>query len=273
MGDLLIGAKINLLSEKDLAPVAFALRGMAKFPTGSESEGTSTGKLDGSFDAIVSKDLGAAELAGYGGFVFRGDPRGVDLPNSFRYGVGIGVPVGRAFTLIGEINGEALTSDEIRIQQALVGTDGSMSGMLSRVKSPADAMVGLQWNAQSGLYIGAGLNISMVHGNREDAGRSSKTGDRTGFLVRIGYHPGVNVYAPPPPPPPDAPANRPPLCGSPACPAAGGSATSHRRCRPRPRPRRRAAGGSVRRVTAVSVCDPRSLRYRLLVAPQWRRTS
>ena len=210
VGDLLIGAKINLLSEKDLAPVAFALRGMAKFPTGSESEGTSTGKLDGSFDAIVSKDLGAAELAGYGGFVFRGDPRGIDLPNSFRYGVGVGVPVGRAFTLIGEINGEALTSDEIRIEQALVGTDGSMSGMLSRVKSPADAMVGLQWNAQSGLYVGAGLNVSMVHGNREDAGRSSKTGDRMGFLVRIGYHPGVNVYAPPPPPPPDAPANRPP---------------------------------------------------------------
>ena len=210
VGDLLIGGKFNITSEQNRAPVAFAIRAMAKLPTGSDSAGTSTGKVDGAFDAVVSKDLGAAELAGYGGFIVRGDPSEFDLPDSFRYGVGVGIPVGSALTLFGEINGEALTSDEIRINQVLVGSDGSMSGMLSRAQSPADAMVGLQWNAPSGLYVGAGLNASLVHDDRLDAGRASKTGDRLGFLVRIGYHPGVNVYTPPPPPPPPPPANRPP---------------------------------------------------------------
>ena len=210
VGDLLIGGKFNIVSEQSGAPAAFALRAMAKLPTGSDSAGTSTGKADGAFDAVVSKDLGAAELSGYGGFIVRGDPSEFDLPDSFRYGVGVGIPVGSAFTLFGEINGEALTSDEIRINQVLVGSDGSMSGMLSRAQSPADAMVGLQWNAASGLYVGAGLNASLVHDDRMDAGRPSKTGDRLGFLVRVGYHPGVNVYAPPPPPPPAPPANRPP---------------------------------------------------------------
>ena len=171
VGDLLIGGKFNITSEQNRAPVAFAVRALAKLPTGSDSAGTSTGKLDAAFDAIVSKDLGAAELAAYGGFIVRGDPSEFDLPDSFRYGVGVGIPIGSAVTLFGELNGEALTSDEIRINQVLVATDGSMSGMLSRAQSPADAMVGLQWNAPSGLYVGAGLSASLVHDDRLDAGR------------------------------------------------------------------------------------------------------
>ena len=209
-GDLLIGGKFNITSEQDQAPAAFAVRVSMKLPTGSTSNGTSTGKLDTAFDAVVSKDLGTAEVAGYGGFLFRGDPSQFDLPDSFRYGVGVGIPIGNALSLIAELNGEAVTSDSILIRQVLVGTDGSMSGNLSRAQSPADAMVGLQWNGSSGLYVGAGLNVAMVHDDRMDAGRESSGGDTLGFLFRIGYHPGVNVYVPPPPPAPDPPANRPP---------------------------------------------------------------
>jgi outer membrane protein OmpA-like peptidoglycan-associated protein len=209
-GDLLIGAKINITSEQNQAPVAFAFRGMVKFPTGSTSNGTSTGKADIALDLIASKDLGTAEVAAYGGFLFRGDPSRFNLPNSFRYGVGVGIPIGNAFSLIAEVNGEALSSNSITIGPVLVGTDLSRSGILSRAQSPADAMVGLQWNGSSGLYVGAGLNVAMVHDDRMDAGRDSKTGDTLGFLFRIGYHPGVNVYVPPPPPAPDPPANRPP---------------------------------------------------------------
>ena len=209
VGDLLIGGKFNIISEQHRAPVAFAVRAVAKLPTGSDSDGTSTGKLDGAFDAVVSKNLRTAELAAYGGFIVRGDPSEFDLPNSFRYGVGVGIPIGSAVTLFGEVNGEALTTDEISINQVLVATDGSMSGTLSRAQSPADALVGLQWNAPSGLYVGAGLSVAMVHDDRLDAG-VFETGDRLGFQFRIGYHPGVKVYAPPPPPPPEPPANRPP---------------------------------------------------------------
>src|SRR5438477_7025793 len=56
IGDFYLGAKINLLSESRQQPVAFALRGMVKVPTGDKDVGTSTGKPDFSIDAILSKE-------------------------------------------------------------------------------------------------------------------------------------------------------------------------------------------------------------------------
>ena len=210
VGDLVLGGKINLLSEANLSPVAFAVRGLVKVPTGDEDVGNTTGKPDGAFDVIISKDLGAVETAGYGGFAFRGDPDGIDLPNSIRWGVGAGIPIANSFKLFGEVNGEFLTDDTLRLDAPLIGPDGSESALVSPVKNPVDLTLGLQWNGPSGFYIGAGVNVAAIHDDRQLAGRVSKTGDRLGLLVRIGYHPGVKVYVPPPPPPPPPPANRPP---------------------------------------------------------------
>ncbi len=207
VGDVLVGAKVSLTSEQTQAPVAFALRGLVKLPSGSEANGASTGKTDGAFDFIASKDLGAAEISAFGGFLVRGDPDGIDLPNALRWGAGIGIPVGRTVSVFGEVNGNALSSDTIGLDTPLMGSDGSFSSTLSNVKSPLDVMFGLQWNAPSGLYVGAGLNYAVIH---DIDSRRSVGGDRVGLLVRIGYHPGVNVYQPPPPPPPPPPANGPP---------------------------------------------------------------
>ena len=55
LGDLLVGAKVNLLSESRQQPVAFALRGVVKLPTGKDDEGAGSGKADFLVDAIVSK--------------------------------------------------------------------------------------------------------------------------------------------------------------------------------------------------------------------------
>ena len=42
--------------------------------------GAGTGKTDFAFDAIVSKEVNQrVELSGFGGFIVRGDPDGVDL--------------------------------------------------------------------------------------------------------------------------------------------------------------------------------------------------
>ena len=210
VGDLLIGGKINLISEANLSPVAFAIRGLVKVPTGDEDVGNTTGKPDGAFDVIVSKNLGALEAAGYGGFGLRGDPDGIDLPNSFRWGVGAGIPLGTSFRLFGEVSGEILTDDTLTLDTPIIGVDGSQSALVSPLKNPIDLTLGLQWDGPNGFYIGSGINLSGVHDDRQLAGRVSKAGDRLGFLVRIGYHPGVKVYVPPPPPPPPPPANRPP---------------------------------------------------------------
>lgn len=207
VGDLLVGGKVNLLTEATLSPVALAVRALVKLPTGSDADGSSTGKTDGAFDFIASKDLGAAEISAFGGFLVRGDPDGIDLPNALRWGAGVGIPVGRSFNVFGEVNGNALLDDTIGLDTPLVGTDGSLSSSLPGVKSPVDLLFGLQWNAQSGLYVGAGINYATVH-DIDD--RRSVGGDRVGLLVRIGFHPGVDVYAPPPPPPPPPMPNRPP---------------------------------------------------------------
>ena len=55
-GDLTVGGKFNLMSEADMKAAAFALRGQVKLPTGSSKSGTTSGKVDFSFDAILSKD-------------------------------------------------------------------------------------------------------------------------------------------------------------------------------------------------------------------------
>src|SRR3954451_1010848 len=83
VGDLTIGAKINLLSEWQQRPVAFAVRGELKLPTAKDTgAGFGTGKTDFTVDAVLSKDVNQkVELSGYGGFIFRGDPDGVDLSN------------------------------------------------------------------------------------------------------------------------------------------------------------------------------------------------
>ncbi|MEQ1727921.1 MAG: hypothetical protein ABL982_06025, partial [Vicinamibacterales bacterium] len=86
LGDFSLGAKFNLMSEADEKPAALAVRGMVKLPTGDKETGVSTGKLDGIFDLIVSKDAGRmVELSGYGGAVLRGQPDGASASNALRY--------------------------------------------------------------------------------------------------------------------------------------------------------------------------------------------
>jgi hypothetical protein len=101
-GDIFAGAKFNILSEYAQAPVALAVRGVVKLPTGSDDadKGTSTGKPDFLADLIVSKEINKAfELSAYGGFQVRGQPDrngtfGTDeISNGLRWGFGAAVPV------------------------------------------------------------------------------------------------------------------------------------------------------------------------------------
>ncbi len=76
-GDVFGGVKFNILSEYAQAPVALAVRGVIKLPTGSDDadKGTSTGKPDFLADLIISKEINKAfEVSAYGGFQVRGQP-------------------------------------------------------------------------------------------------------------------------------------------------------------------------------------------------------
>ena len=97
VGDFLLGAKFNLMSEWRQQPVAIAVRGIVKLPTGDTESGASTGKLDGMLDFIISKEFNkTVELTGTVGQIWRGDPDDpitVDVSNGFSWGIGAGVPV------------------------------------------------------------------------------------------------------------------------------------------------------------------------------------
>ncbi len=208
-GDILIGGKFNILAEHRQQPVAFAIRGLVKLPTGDEDSGASTGKADFGVDAIISKELNqAVELSGYVGGYFRGEPDDFDISHSLKYGFGAGFPTRTPLRVTAELVGERYFDDTIT--GTVNGTTYSFDN-----KSPLDAVLGVTFISPKGFFIGGGASYALAHDARSNFGSEygDESGDKVGFQLRIGYHPGVKIYAPPPPPPPPppaAPANRPP---------------------------------------------------------------
>jgi peptidoglycan-associated lipoprotein len=238
VGDFLVGAKVSLLSETNSKPVAVAIRAAIKLPTGDKDAGVSTGKTDGLFDFVVSKDLhGAAEVSGYAGGVFRGSPSNVQLSNGFRWGVGAGFPSRGPLHLTTEYTGEKAAHDTVTLSSPIVATDGSIAPLVSTLRSFSAATVGLTFQIPNGFFVGAASTWSFPTKDRTGFQTDSDpSGDFVDFQFRIGYHPGVGrryVPPPPPPPPPPAPptppppANRPPTvditCGPPCTVEAGQS--------------------------------------------------
>ncbi|CAN5657298.1 hypothetical protein BH24ACI5_BH24ACI5_10070 [soil metagenome] len=215
LGDLWLGAKVNLTSQWRQQPAAFALRGLVKVPTASDDpqngEGVGTGKVDFAIDAIVSKEVNErVEFSGFGGMMFRGKPDGVELSNGFRWGIGAGFPTRKNLRLTAELHGEAYLDDSLELTRTLSGTDGSIAPSRTTSDSPFNASIGLTWQGRNGMFAGAGLNYRVrLDGRSEFGNYEDETGDSLGFEVRLGYHPGVRIYVPPPPPPPPPPAAAP----------------------------------------------------------------
>jgi outer membrane protein OmpA-like peptidoglycan-associated protein len=214
LGDLWLGAKVNLASEYRQQPVAFALRGQVKLPTASaDDEGVGTGKADVAIDAIVSKEINQrVELSGFGGMIFRGDPSDTDLSNGLRWGFGAAMPTRGALRFTAELHGESYFDDTITTTRTITATDGTVAPSTSTIQSPVNVSLGLTWQGRNGTFAGAGVIWNTSMNSRSDYGYGDVTGDTLGFQFRLGYHPGVRVYvapAPPPPPPPPV-ANRPP---------------------------------------------------------------
>jgi outer membrane protein OmpA-like peptidoglycan-associated protein len=220
IGDLFVGAKVNLTSESRQSPVALALRGMFKAPTGDDEAGVSTGKSDVSLDFIVSKELRRyLDLSGYAGYEWRGQPEGFDIPSSaFRWGAGAGFATRSPIRGVLEVNGLVPNSDTATVTGTrIIGVDGTLSPLVSATESITRATAALTWQTRGGFFIGGGVSWNLPMEDRDNFRTDEGAfGDFVDWQVRIGYHPGVRVYvAPPPPPPPPVaapppPANRPP---------------------------------------------------------------
>jgi outer membrane protein OmpA-like peptidoglycan-associated protein len=210
-GDVFVGAKVNLLSESRQSPVAVAIRGMIKLPTGSDDSGAGTGKLDTAIDFIVSKEVASTvEISANAGFVHRGDPDVFNLSDGFRYGIGAQFPTRSPLKFTTEFFGEKYFDDTVTRTGAFSGVDGSVPPVTSDLPTLATLMFGATWQTSKGIFFGGGLGWSANAEDRDDAGVDSDDnfGTKFGWQFRVGYHPGVAgrpVALPPPPPPPPPP--------------------------------------------------------------------
>jgi len=210
VGDLLLGAKINLWSEYRQNPAAIAVRGVVKAPTGKSDAGVSTGKTDVMLDLIVSKEAAKlVEISGYGGYEWRGKPDGFDTPGgAFRWGAGVGFPSRNMLRVTGELNGMLPSSDTMTILSGttLRGADLTVPPTTSSTENITRATLGLTYQAKSGFFAGAGVSWNVPSKARDlRFTDTDQFGDYYDWQFRIGYHPGVKVYVPPPPPPPPPP--------------------------------------------------------------------
>jgi outer membrane protein OmpA-like peptidoglycan-associated protein len=221
LGDLWLGAKINLTSQHREAPAALALRGFVKVPTAGRDAGVGTGKADFAIDGIVSSEFNnRVEVSAFAGFMVRGDPGEFDLLNGVRWGVGVATPSRGSLRLTAELHGEIYADDAV-VPKGPTTIGQTLLPAESTQESPMTGTVGLTWQGTNGVFAGAALNWNAKLDGRSKFGDfTDETGDSLGFQFRIGYHPGVRVYVAPPPPPPPPPvvANRPP--------------TVHSRCEP-----------------------------------------
>lgn len=209
-GDVIVGAKVNLLSpsRRDGRGGALALRGMAKIPSATDPLGT--GKPDFAIDAIVSSEFGErAEFSAYTGYKVRTNPDGASLSNGIRWGIGFAVPTRERLRLVFEASGEAYIDGRVE-QRTISRLPGRWN-----VQSPADAFVGVNYQTRKGLFLGTGVAVGLGTKSRGDAPLvDDSPADTVAMQFRLGYYPGVRVYVPPPPPPlppaPPAPVNRAP---------------------------------------------------------------
>jgi outer membrane protein OmpA-like peptidoglycan-associated protein len=212
-GDTFLGAKFSLMSESRQHPVALALRGMIKLPTGSADGGSGTGKMDFQFDFIASKEVAStAEVSGSIGYRHRGDPDEYDLSSGIPWGIGAQFPTRSPLKFTAEYYGEIFNNDVVTrtvspAPASLFGTDGSVPLVTSNLPNQSTLNFGATWQTSKGFFAGAGINWSAKAEDREDLGVDSDDnfGTKFGWQFRIGYHPGVAglpVPLPPPPPPP-----------------------------------------------------------------------
>src|SRR5688572_529107 len=220
LGDLFLGAKFNLTSQRSRRPLALAIKAMVEAPTGDRASGAGTGEWDGFFDLIASREFKALELTGFGGVSMRGDPDEISLSDGIRWGLGAGFPTRSRFRGTAEVSGEWMYDHAVVAPEGLiVATDGSLSPATSRLTDEITTAVGLTWQAGNGLLFGMGLTYRLDLEPASDLTYGS--GDALGMQFRIGFHRGVKVYVPPPPAIAAAPpAPPPPVAAAPPAPPA-----------------------------------------------------
>jgi peptidoglycan-associated lipoprotein len=189
-GPVVVGGKVNLVSQSRGDALSLAPRVMIKFPTGADW--ASTNDWDYHFDLIASREFGKSfELTGNAGGVLRGDPDEFQVSDGFTWGVGATFPTRSKLRALAEFTGEwVIDKNTAVLNPPLIAEDGSVAPILSRIHDPADFKLGAVWQATSGMFVHGGFNYTQGVGTRTIGGREIEH-HGWGFDIRLGWHPGV----------------------------------------------------------------------------------
>ncbi|HTI44347.1 MAG TPA: OmpA family protein [Vicinamibacterales bacterium] len=215
-GTPVVGAKWSIISESRNAGMSLAIRPVFEFPSGTQWGGTSD--YAGHLDVVASKEIAQkVQVTATVGGVFRADPDPFGLSNGFTWGVGGIVGSRSRLRGLAEYVGELSSDDNVvLLQPPYRGDDGSIAPLESKIPDFQHVKFGAVFQARNGAFVYGGANFSGDTGTHVIAGREM-TNQSWGWDIRVGWHPGVKVYAPPPPPPPvEAPPPPPPPPPAPA---------------------------------------------------------
>ncbi|MFH1964774.1 MAG: PKD domain-containing protein [Acidobacteriota bacterium] len=183
-GDLTLGFKLNLMSERRGAPVSIAVQPMLRMPTTADKQsvlrGLTSGASDYGADLILTKNLGGgATLTGNIGGRFADTYKGIERQDYLNFGVGIDIPVPVADTevhIIGELVKTHFLGDPMYTYQNIV--------------CPMDAYAGLRWKAADWVTLSGAVNVHLL--NAEGEGGGFEGSERLGYFAQLAFHRKIN---------------------------------------------------------------------------------
>lgn len=187
-GDFFGGFKFNLLSERRGAPLGVAMRAWVKVPSARHplalSRGRGTGRVDGGYDAIISKYAGPIGLNLNLGITFRKSPviNNVTYPlhHEFTYGGSVNVPTTSRIQGIFEVDGTKFIRN--------IGL-----GLNDRVnpRDPVELIWGARFYPVRWASFGGGyrLNTYTLKDNPAQGIIGTK---RHGFVAQVAFHRRIN---------------------------------------------------------------------------------
>jgi hypothetical protein len=164
-GPLLLGGKVNFISQSRGDAMALALRVTGSFPVGADWGGTNA--AIGQVDLVTSKEFNKQfEVTGTIGGIFRADPDEFDLGDGMAWGFGARFPSRSRFSGLAEVRGQWNVSQSLTLKTPLVGEDGSVPPAVSYIDDPQHINLGVVYQAPKGWFAHTGLNFTPGVGDR-----------------------------------------------------------------------------------------------------------
>lgn len=188
-GDLSLGFKFNLMSERRGSPFGLALQPFARLAIDNDrvklAQGLTPGNNDYGLDLLFSKYVSQATFVMRGGVQFAEDfadlNRRIERQNRLNYGMGLDVPLGsNRIRFIGELVGSYFWGDR---KMEYVTPALTLAPAQANARSDADLYAGLRGHPAKWVAISGAYNF---HINRQDMQLTGlQETDHHGWLAQV----------------------------------------------------------------------------------------